>query len=454
MDTLFAALAANRQAVADTTAAQRVAKLHRLQDSLLRHRKEAQEALYADFQRHASEVDLTEIYPVCGEIRFAARHLAAWMRPQKVPTPLSLLGSRSWIEWQPKGVVLILAPWNFPINLTLGPLVSAVAAGNTVMLKPSEFTPHSNAVIKSVIGDVFDADEVVLVEGDVEVARRVLELPFQHIFFTGSPAVGKQVMAAAARHLASVTLELGGKSPTIVDASADLKTAARRIAWAKWLNNGQICIAPDYLYVHQSRHDELVALLGKMARRFYGEQPQCSPSYGRLLNRRQFDRIAAYLDRPGIRMDAEDRFIEPTVLTGVDPTDRIMQEEIFGPVLPVLSYDRIEEPLRHIAAGEKPLALYVYTQDQKTIDTVLRHTRAGGTCINHNGLQFFNQNLPFGGDNHSGIGKGHGLFGFQAFSNPRAVLHQKASFSPIELMMPPYGSRWKRFLIDLTLRWL
>ena len=459
MDVLFDALSANRQKVADTTAAQRVAKLQRLRDSLLRYRQEVRDALYADFRRHPSEVDLTEIFPVTAEIKHTISHLARWMRPQPVPTPAALLGSRSWIQWQPKGVALIISPWNFPVNLTLGPLVSAVAAGNVVMLKPSEHTPHSTAVIKTIVRDVFDGDEVALVEGDAEVAQSVLKLPFQHIFFTGSPAVGKLVMKAAAEHLASVTLELGGKSPTIVAADADLNAAARRIAWAKWLNNGQICIAPDYLFAHESCHDELVTRIGQNLRKFYGDQPQNSPSYARLVNRRQFDRIASYLDQPGraeyrgVEMDASDLYVQPTLLTNAETTDKIMGDEIFGPVLPVLRFKDIEEPVRHIASGEKPLALYLYTRDQKTVDYVLRHTRAGGTSINHNGLHYFNLDLPFGGDNYSGLGKSHGVFGFQAFSNARAVLQQRTAFSPIELMMPPYGGRIKQALIDFTVRW-
>lgn len=452
MDSLFEALSANRQNLADTTAAQRAAKLERLRESLMRHRGAVRDALHADLHRHPSETDITEIYPVSGEIKFAQKHLARWMRPQKVDTPLAMLGARSWIQYQPKGVALILSPWNFPVNLTLGPLVSAVAAGNAVMLKPSEHTPHSTAVTKSIIKDVFAEDEVALVEGEADIAQAALSLPFNHVFFTGSPAVGKLVMKAAAEHLASVTLELGGKSPTIVDATADLKTAARRITWAKWVNNGQVCIAPDHVFVHESRHDELVALMGHHLRKFYGDRPSQSPSYGRLVNKRQFERMAGFVDRPGIDIDASDRYVQPTVLTGVESSEPIMQEEIFGPVLPVLRYKSIDEPLAHIAAGEKPLALYLYTQDRATVDHVLRHTRAGGTCINHNGLHYFNHNLPFGGDNFSGVGKSHGYYGFQAFSNARAVMEQRSRFSALELMMPPYGGRLKQALIDFTIR--
>jgi aldehyde dehydrogenase (NAD+) len=446
MESLFSALMANRQAMADTTAPQRVALLERLRHSVLAHRVEIQEALHADLRRHPSEVDLTELYPVLGELRHTCRHLARWMKPQPVGTPPALWGARSWIEYQPKGAVLIMSPWNFPINLTLAPLVSALAAGNVVLIKPSELSPHSSAVLESIVRDSFAADQVCLVQGDAEVAQDVLKLPFQHIFFTGSPRVGKLVMKAAADHLASVTLELGGKSPTIVDATADLKKAAKRIAWGKWINNGQVCLAPDHLYVHESVHDELVGLLSQQLRDFYGEQPRLSDSYARIIDQRQFDRLAGYLDR-------EQLYIQPTILTGVRPTDPVMREEIFGPLLPVLPFRQLEEPLQAIAAGEKPLALYLYSQDPETIQRVLRQTRSGGICINHNGMHFSNPELPFGGDNHSGLGKSHGFHGFCAFSNARAVLRQRRSFSPIELMMPPYGGRLKKALIDFTLRW-
>lgn len=454
MDVLFEALLANRANIAATTAAQRSAKLQRLAESVLRHRLPIRAALASDHRRHPSEVDLTEIYPVLGEIKHARKHLARWMKPKGVPTPLALAGARSWIQWQPKGTALILSPWNFPVNLTLGPLVSAVAAGNTVMLKPSEHTPHATEVIKSIVRDVFDKDEVVLVEGDAEVAKEALRLPFQHIFFTGAPAIGKDVMRAAAAHLASVTLELGGKSPTIVDPSADLANAARRIAWSKWMNNGQVCIAPDHVWVHESRHDDLVAALGQQVRKFFGSDVKSSPSYSRLINGRQFDRVAGYLEGTDMQVDPAERYIQPSILAGVGVGHPAMKEEIFGPVLPVLRYRDLDEPLNHINAGDKPLALYLYSQDQATIDRVLKETRAGGTCINHSGVQFSNLNLPFGGDNVSGIGKSHGEFGFQEFSNARAVMHQRSRFSPIDLMTPPFGSRWKQALIDLTLRWL
>lgn len=457
MHSIFEAQKAHQEAVAATTAAQRQEKLRRLHDTVLRLRPAIREALHKDFRRHPTEVDLTEVYPVTNEVKHALKHLPRWMRPQKVGTPLALFGSRSYVLHEPKGQALIISPWNFPVMLSLGPLVSAVAAGNTVMLKPSEHTPHSAGVIRQIVQSVFEEREVAVIEGGVETSTALLELPFHHIFFTGAPSVGKVVMRAAAEHLASVTLELGGKSPTIVDETADIARAARRIAWAKWMNNGQVCIAPDYLLVHESRAEELVNRVSANLRKFYGDDASKSRSYARIVNDRHFSRVARLVDTPGARVlvggrtSAAERYVGPTILTDVPLTADVMNEEIFGPVLPVFRFQHLDEALEIIRAREKPLALYLYTQSEENAQYVLKHTRAGGTCINHSGVHFFNNDLPFGGSNHSGLGKSHGFYGFQAFSNQRGVLQQWAPFSAIELMMPPYG-RLKQKLVDLTIR--
>jgi aldehyde dehydrogenase (NAD+) len=258
---IFKLQEAHQYAVAKSTARERKEKLKRLHKAILSRKQDIRDALYADYRKHPSEVDLTEIFPVTSEIKHAVRHVSKWMRPHRVKTPLALLGTRSHIHYEPKGTALIIAPWNFPINLVFGPLVSAVAAGNCVMIKPSELTPHASAVTKSIVEEVFDESEVAVLEGGIETSTSLLALPFNHIFFTGSPAIGKVVMEAAAKHLTSVTLELGGKSPTVVDETANIDAAARRIAWAKFTNNGQICIAPDYLFVHESKKDEILAKL-------------------------------------------------------------------------------------------------------------------------------------------------------------------------------------------------
>ncbi|MCB0584434.1 MAG: aldehyde dehydrogenase family protein [Phaeodactylibacter sp.] len=459
---IFEAQRANQAAVAKATARERIAKLRRLHKTLLHYRQEIRDALYKDFQKPPLEVDLTEIYIITSEIKHTIRNLRRWMKPQNVGTPLPLLGSRSYIQYQPKGVVLIIAPWNFPVNLTFTPMVSAIAAGNCVMLKPSENTPHSSAIMAKIVEELFPENEVALVEGAVETSKALLDLPFNHIFFTGSPAVGKIVMQAAAKNLASVTLELGGKSPTIVDETADLEKAAARIAWGKHVNMGQTCIAPDYLLVHESCKEELLKKISRHLNASYGEAPQNSPDYPRIVNRHHFERVKASLQEAlekgaraviGGQMDDASRFIAPTVVAEIAQDSRLMTEEIFGPVLPVIGFRSLQEAIDRINSREKPLALYLFSKNRKNIRQVLNHTRAGTTCINNSLLQFNNINLPFGGDNNSGIGKSHGWFGFEAFSNARSVYQQIWPLSTADLLRPPYNA-WKQKLADWTLKWL
>ncbi len=446
--------------VGNTTSSQRVKKLKKLHRTILKYRPRIKEALYTDFRKHPSEVDLTEVYPVTSELKHATKHLHLWMNKQRVGTPLSLLGSSSHIRYEPKGVVLIISPWNFPFNLTFGPLVGAVAAGNAVLLKPSEHTPHISALMKEIIGEVFDEHEVALVEGGVETSTALLALPFNHIFFTGSPQIGKVVMAAAAKHLTSVTLELGGKSPTIVDKTANINKAARRIAWGKYINNGQICIAPDYVFVHENKKEAFINAVKKCLQQFYTEDASKESSYNRMVNNRHYHRVKNYIEdavekganlEAGGQCDDDENFIAPTVMTDVSKNTELMTHEIFGPVLPVFSFTNIDEVIDQINAREKPLALYIYSSSRKTINHILANTRAGGGCINHCGVHFFNNNLPFGGSNNSGIGKGNGFYGFQAFSNARGILKQHVP-NALELLMPPYND-FKQKLIDLTIRW-
>lgn len=458
---IFEAQKNNRSNIANTTADERIAKLRKLHKSILDHKKEIRDALYSDFKKHPSEVDLTEIYPVTGDIKHTISHLRKWMRPEKVSTPMALMGSSSWIHYEPKGICLIISPWNFPINLTFGPLVSAIAAGNCVILKPSEHTPQSSIVMGKIIAELFDENEVALLSGGIETSKALLELPFNHIFFTGAPSIGKVVMAAAAKHLASVTLELGGKSPTIVDETANLKAAAKRIAWAKCLNNGQICIAPDYIFVHESKKDELISLLDQNIKTMYGDSIGQSDSYCRIVNNKHYHRLKSYIDdalthdatieRGGLMNDQED-FIEPTIVSHVDAEMELMMNEIFGPVLPIITYKDLSEVIGKINEKEKPLALYIYSKKKKNINHIINNTSAGGTCINHSAIHFFNNNLPFGGVNNSGIGKAHGEFGFKAFSNDRGILKQWSPMSAIENMMPPYTDL-KQKMIDLSIKY-
>jgi len=323
--TIFDNQLAHHQHVSQSTALERIAKLKK------------------DYRKHPSEVDLTEIYPVTGDIKHTISHLRKWMSKKRVGTPMALLGTSSYVHYEAKGVCLIISPWNFPVNLTFGPLVSAIAAGNCVMLKPSEHTPHASNIMGKIIKEVFDPKEVAICSGGVEVSKHLLELPFHHIFFTGAPSIGKFVMAAAAKNLTSITLELGGKSPTIVDESANTTMAGRRIAWAKYLNNGQICIAPDYIYVHESKKDALIESINKNIKKMYGDDVVTSESYCRIVNDKHFNRIKCYMDDAiekdvkilsGAQLDESQDYVAPTIVENAGDDSDLMTEEIFGPVLP------------------------------------------------------------------------------------------------------------------------
>jgi aldehyde dehydrogenase (NAD+) len=459
-EALFQAQREARWAVAAGSPGQRRDKLRRLLAALTARRGEAREALRADFRKVPEEVDLAELYPLFSELKQAIRHLDRWMGPVRVPTPLSFTGSRAWIRHEPKGVVLVISPWNYPLYLTLGPLVSAMAAGNCAMLKPSEFTPHAAAFMKSLLADLFPETEVALVQGDASAAQALLALPFDHVFFTGSPAVGKVVMRAAAEHLGSVTLELGGKSPVLVDADADLPLAARRIAWGKFLNAGQTCVAPDHVLAHTRIHRPLVRELGRAVAALYGAsaaQRRHNPDYARIINGRHHARLRGLLQGSGGRIelggewDASDNYFAPTLVTEVPAEASLMRDEIFGPILPVLEVEHMEAAVARVNAQPKPLALYVFTGRPATAEGILARTSAGGSCVNDTMLQFAHPHLPGGGVNRSGLGKAHGYFGFQAFSNARGIL-RSSRFSPVQWMYPPFTSRVRR-LIDLTLRY-
>ena len=449
VDRIYAKQQEARAAVGATDAAQRIAKIRRFHDAVMAAREEIRLAMWADYHKPPEEVDLSEVYPVVGEARHAIRHLRRWMEPRRVSTPLALLGSRSRIVHEPKGVVLIISPWNFPFNLTLGPLVSAIAAGNCAMIKPSEMTPSSAACMKRIVGRVFDESEVAIIEGDAGAAEALLKKRFDHIFFTGSPAVGRKVMRAAAEHLTPVTLELGGKSPVIVDRTANLDEAAKKIAWGKFFNSGQICIAPDYLLVDEAIQSPFLERLRNAV----------ASHSGWIVNDRHADRVRRLYDDAvshGAHVAAggafDGRNIEPTVLTDVSDDAAIMREEIFGPLLPIQSYGSLDEAIDKVRQGEKPLVLYLFSRDRRVRRKVLASTSAGGTVVNDTLVHFYQLNLPFGGVGTSGVGKAHGWYGFEAFSNARGILEQPTRFSPVQFMYPPY-TKFKRKLIDLTIRY-
>jgi aldehyde dehydrogenase (NAD+) len=455
IDRLYALQQARRAAVARTTARERIAKIRKLHDALLARREEIHAALWDDYRKPPGEVDLTEIFAVLGEARHAMRHLRRWMKKHRVAPARALIGSRSYIEYEPKGIVLIVSPWNFPINLTLGPLVAAIAAGNCAILKPSELTPYASAVMRRILGDLFDEDEVAMVEGDASVATELLRRRWDHIFFTGSPAVGKIVMKAAAEHLTSVTMELGGKSPVIVDRTANLDEAAKKIAWGKLLNCGQICLAPDYLLVDAS----IAAPFSEKLKSAFDALP-AEGTRGVIVNERHAARLTALVDSAVARGaqvlvggPSHDREVPATVLTGVPADAPILQEEIFGPLLPLVTFESREDAYRIIAGREKPLVLYLFSRDRRVIDEVLARTSAGGTVVNDTLVHFYQTNLPFGGVGNSGVGKSHGFYGFEAFSNARGVLEQPTRFSIVQMVYPPY-TKFRQKLIDFTLKWM
>jgi aldehyde dehydrogenase (NAD+) len=423
-----------------STAQERIAKIRCLRDAVIAHADEWYAAAYADFKKPAGEVDLAEILPICVEANDAIRHLKHWMKPKRVWPTLLTLGTQSYVQYEPRGCCLIIGPFNYPVNLTLGPLVSAIAAGNTAILKPSELTPHLSALIAQVVASIFSDDEVAVIQGDAGVTQALQALPFDHVFFTGSPTIGKRVMASAAQHLASVTLELGGKSPTVIDASADLKLAAQNIIWAKFANAGQTCIAPDHVYVHASVKDAWVELCRQEITRAYGAslaEQKSSPHLAHLVNQRHTARVQSLLDDALARggrsligggVAHDDCFVQPTLLVDTPADARVMEEEIFGPILPVMAYENLDDVIAKINTDEKPLAIYIFSRTDANIDKVLRQTTSGGVCVNHSLLQFLHGNLPFGGVNNSGIGNAHGHYGFKAFSHEKSVVRTQFSF--------------------------
>jgi aldehyde dehydrogenase (NAD+) len=436
----------------------RVQRLKQLRNWIHAHRSQIHEAMYADFKKHPVEVDGIEIFHVLSEIKTAISNLDLWASPKKVDAPITMLGTKSYIQYEPRGVCLILSPWNYPFSLCVGPLVSALAAGNSVILKPSEFTPHVSSVLKRMVEEVFDSSVVSIFEGDAEVSQKLLKLPFDHIFFTGSPSVGKIVMKAAAENLASVTLELGGKSPSIITDSAFLKDAAQRIAVAKFVNNGQTCVAPDYALVDAKIVDRFTALLTGQIKKLFTENDVSfakSEHYCRIINDKHFVRLSDLLNETleqgahvlfGGEIDRSTRFIHPTILTNVPHSSRIMSEEIFGPILPIITYNKLDEAIAFVNQRPKPLALYIFSGRKKEQERILRETSAGGVCINDSGIHFLHHNLPFGGVNNSGIGKSHGHYGFLTFSNEKPVLKQRRGLTTIRAFYPPYTAQSKKVM--------
>ncbi len=400
-------------------------QLKKLLTALKEWEKPLCDALWNDLHKSPQEAVLTETSIVKGEIKNHLSHLKGWMKSRSACTPLKMMPSRSRTISEPLGNALIISPWNYPVQLLLNPLVGAISAGCTAILKPSPYVPHVSIVLEEMIKATFEDRYIAVVQGNRDVNSALLQERFDIIFFTGSPSLGKQVMQATAKNLTPVILELGGKSPCIVDKEADTKIAARRIAWGKTLNAGQTCIAPDYLLIHSSQKEKFIKAFAQEIKKLHGEDIEKSPHYVRMVNDKAFTRVSSYLKEGRIlfggKSNAQERFIEPTLLDNVSLTSNVMQEEIFGPVLPMITFEKQCEAVEFIRSREKPLALYYFGTTQKGKE-VLRLTSSGGACINDTIMHIANENIPFGGVGNSGMGHYHGRHSFEAFSHLRAVV--------------------------------
>ena len=433
----------------------RETQLRQLRRLLVEHESDLARALHTDLGKSPIEAYSTEIGFTLNELDLALRQLRSWTQPHKVKLPLHLRPGSARIVQEPLGTVLVIAPWNYPVQLLLGPLIPALAAGNTVVLKPSEVAPATSDVLADLLPRYLDERAVQVITGGVPETTELLSHQFDHIFYTGNGAVGRVVMEAAAKHLTPVTLELGGKSPAIVTDSADLAVSARRVAWGKYVNAGQTCVAPDYVLVHEASHDAFVEELGKAVRTFFGDDPAQSPDYGRIVNERHHARLTALIDGGGYEAialggghDRDQRYLAPTVLTGVKPDAAVMEGEIFGPILPVLSYDTLDDAIAFVNERPKPLALYVFASQGTTIDRVLERTSAGGVTVNHTLMHVAVPELPFGGVGASGIGAYHGEAGFKVFSHSKSVLQRSTKPDP-SIAYPPYTSFKQKVLRKL-----
>ncbi|MBE0649040.1 MAG: aldehyde dehydrogenase [Bacteroidales bacterium] len=420
----------------------RIEQLKQLKSAVSAYEEKIYQALWKDLHKSQFEAFVTEVGIVQKEIALHIRKLKRWSRPERVSTnQLIHFWSTSRIRREPYGLALIIAPWNYPFLLTVGPLIGAISAGNCTALKPSEFAPHTAEVISTMMNEFFPASYISVYQGGVEVGSELLTEKWDYIFFTGSKQVGRIVMEAASRNLTPVTLELGGKNPCIVDEDANLKRAAARIAWGKLVNAGQTCIAPDYLFVHKQVKSEFLKLLEKYIRKYYGDPAKESIDYGRIISASKTERLGDFLKGMttyyGGDMNFSERYLSPTILTDVNPDDPVMKEEIFGPIFPVLEFESLPEVIAFVNAREKPLGLYYFSKDRQKQDRVLAQTSSGGASINDVIVQFASESMPFGGVGSSGMGSYHGKFSFDTFSHRRSVL-KKVNWIDIPLRYPPY----------------
>jgi aldehyde dehydrogenase (NAD+) len=428
----------------------RKAQLKKLKASILKHEQDLYDALYTDLKKSPEETWVTEIGMVISELNTAVKNLYEWMQPEPVKTNLLNLPSSSKVLKEPLGVVLVISPWNYPFQLLINPLIGAIAAGNCVVVKPSEFAAATGEVMKKIIEDVFPSEYILYVQGDGAsvVPEMMNNFSFDHVFYTGSTTVGKIIYKMAAEKLVPVTLELGGKSPCIVESDANIKVAARRIAVTKFSNAGQMCVAPDYVMVHESVKEKFIAAIKKTVEQFFGDKPEQSENYGKIINENQFHRIAGYLSSGKIlfggKSDKKSLFIQPTLLDDVKVSDDVMKDEIFGPVLPVLTFKTKEDVLNIIAQHSNPLAFYVFTSSKEKENDWLHSVAFGGGCVNNASWHLTNHHLPFGGRGFSGTGNYHGKYSFDTFTHKKAIMKTPTWFDPA-IKYPPFKGKLRLF---------
>ncbi|HDA3201256.1 TPA: aldehyde dehydrogenase [Staphylococcus aureus] len=423
-------------------------QLKKLSKAIKSYESDILEALYTDLGKNKVEAYATEIGITLKSIKNARKELKNWTKTKNVDTPLYLFPTKSYIKKEPYGTVLIIAPFNYPFQLVFEPLIGAIAAGNTAIIKPSELTPNVARVIKRLINETFDANYIEVIEGGIEETQTLIHLPFDYVFFTGSENVGKIVYQAASENLVPVTLEMGGKSPVIVDETANIKVASERICFGKFTNAGQTCVAPDYILVHESVKDDLITALSKTLREFYGQNIQQSPDYGRIVNLKHYHRLTSLLNSAqmnivfGGHSDEDERYIEPTLLDHVTNDSAIMQEEIFGPILPILTYQSLDEAIAFIHQRPKPLSLYLFSEDENATQRVINDLSFGSGAINDTLMHLANPKLPFGGVGASGMGRYHGKYSFDTFTHEKSYIFKSTRLES-GVHLPPYKGKFK-----------
>ena len=424
----------------------RIEMLEKLEHSINKYEDKIIQALHDDLKKSPYEAYMTEIGTVKEELNFHLKHLKSWAKPKKVKTPILHFISSSFIYPEAYGVVLIIAPWNYPFNLLFTPLIGAISAGNCVVLKPSIHSPHASTLIEELITNTFREEYISIFLDEERLNQTLKKDKFDYIFYSGNPTFGKKIMEAASKHLTPVTLELGGKSPCIVDREAKIDYSARRIAWGKFLNAGQSCVAPDYIFVDNTIKNKFIETLQKYIKLFYGENPEESPDFSRIINDKHFERLCGLMQKgtilTGGETKKETRYISPTIIDDINPEDPIMQEEIFGPLLPVLEYNTLDEAISFINSRPKPLALYFFSQNRRKQKMVLHKTSSGGGCINDTIMHIAGSYLPFGGIENSGMGAYHGKATFDIFSHKRSIL-KKSNILDVKLRYPPYKRKMK-----------